>query len=366
MKRYQHLINFFICITLLTSCLQKSEDDTQKEEKPVPVRVMEIKNHNFPLVVESVGRLAPNMEVTISAEVIGVVESYNADIGDRVKSGQTLVRIDQTDYRLVLKEAEANLEVGQARLDAMKKSFERSTNLLERNVISLNEFEKSEADFKSSRASVAHGKVLVDIARERLNKTQISAPFSGLIASRKVEKGQTVGIGQPVMTLVDLDPIRVKVYIPEKDYVHLDWEDPVSVIVEASPKSIFKGRIDRIGIKADERTNTFDAEILVENPDLFLKAGMTAKVQLTTEMIHDAIMIPQSVVLYRKDRKEVFVVGPNQKTQVREIELGRSKGSLIQILKGLVPGDILVVTGGQYLKSGDIVTISSPNKDGAL
>lgn len=123
MKRFQYLINFFICITLLTSCLQKSEDDIQKEEKPVPVRVMEIKNHSFPLVVESVGRLAPNMEVTISAEVIGVVESYNADIGDRVKSGQTLVIIDQTDYGLALKEAEANLEVGQARLDAMKKSF---------------------------------------------------------------------------------------------------------------------------------------------------------------------------------------------------------------------------------------------------
>ena len=366
MKRFKYLINIFICITVLTSCLQKSEDDIQKEESPVPVRVMKIKTHDFPLVVESIGRLVPNKEVTISTEVSGVVESYNADIGDSVVSGQTLVRIDQTDYRLALKEAEASLEVGQAHLDALKKSFERSTNLLKRNVISLNAFEKSEADFKSSRASVAHGKVLVDIAGERLNKTRISAPFSGLIASRKVEKGQTIGIGQPVMTLVDLDPMRVKVYIPEKDYVHLDWEDSVSVIVAAFPKSIFKGRIDRIGIKADERTNTFDVEILVENPDLLLKAGMTAKVQLTTEVIHDAILIPQSVVLYRKDRKEVFIVGPNQKAQVREIELGKSEGSLIQILKGLVPGDILVVTGGQYLKSGDIVTISSPNKDGAL
>ena len=297
MKKFQHLINFFVCITLLTSCLQKSEDDIQKEEKPVPVRVMKIKTHNFPLVFESVGRLVPNREVTISTEVNGVVESYNADIGDSVVSGQILVRIDQTDYRLALKEAGANLEVGQARLDALKKSFERSTNLLKRNVISLNAFEKSEADFKSSRASVAHGKVLVDIARERLNKTRISAPFSGLIASRKIEKGQTVGIGQPVMTLVDLDPIRVKVYIPEKEYTHLDWKDPVSVIVEASPQSKYKGRIDRIGIKADERTNTFDIEILVKNTDLFLKAGMTAKVQLTTAVIHNAIMIPQSVIL---------------------------------------------------------------------
>jgi len=292
MKRFQYLINISICLTLLTSCLQQSESDTKKEEKPVPVRVIKIESRHLPLVVESVGRLVANREVALSAEVRGVVESYNADIGDRVENGQILVRVEQTDYRLALKEAEATLEVNQARLDAMEKSFERSRNLLTRNVISQNAFEKSEADFKSSRASVAHGKVLVDIARERLNKTWISAPFPGLIASRMVEKGQTVGVGQPVMTLVDLDPMRVRVYLTERDYVHLGREDPISVIIEASPESVFKGRIDRIGIKADERTNTFDVEILVENPDLFLKAGMTAKVQLTTAVIHDAIMIP--------------------------------------------------------------------------
>jgi len=360
------MINIAICLTLFASCSQKSEGDIKKEEKPVPVRVMAVESHDFPLVVESIGRLVPNREVTLSAEVGGVVKSYNADVGDRVENERTLVRIDQTDYRLALEEAEANLEVSQARLDAMEKSFERSRNLLTRNVISQNAFEKSEADFKSSRASVAHGKVLVDIARERLNKTWISAPFSGLIAYRMVEKGQTVGVGQPVMTLVDLAPMRVRVYLTERDYVHLDWKDPVSVTIEASPESVFKGRIDRIGIKADERTNTFDLEILVENPDLFLKAGMTAKVQLTTSVIHDAILIPQSAVLYRKDRKEVFVVGPNQRARVREIETGRSEGALVQIMKGLIPGDRLVVTGGQYLKPGNSVMISSTEKDEAL
>jgi len=360
------MINIVICLTLLTSCLQQSESDIKKEEKSVPVRIMELKNQDFPLVVESVGRLVPNREVTLSAEVGGVVESYNADIGDRVKNGQILVRIDQTDYRLALKEAEANLEVSQARLDAMEKSFERSKNLLTRNVISQNAFEQSEADFKASRASVAHGKVLVEIAKERLDKTRVSAPFSGLIASRMVEKGQTVGAGKPVMTLVDLGTMRVRVYLTERDYVHLDWEDPVSVIIGASPESIFKGRIDRIGIKADERTNTFEVEILVENSNLFLKAGMTAKVQLTTAVIHKAIMIPQSAILYRKDRKEVFVVDPDQKAHVREVETGRSEGALIHILKGLITGDKLVITGGQYLKPGNSIMISSAEKDGAL
>ena len=367
MKRLHYLISLFVCLNLLTSCSPTNESSVQEEEKkPVPVRVMEVKNRDLPVVVAAVGRLAPNREVTLSAELGGVVESYSADIGDRVESGQTLVSIDPTDYRLALKETKANLEVAQVRLDAAKKSFERTKKLLPRKIITPDAFDKSEMDYKSSRATVARVKTLVDIARERLNKTRIRAPFSGLIASRKVEIGQIVGTGQPLMALVDLDSVRVLIHLPERDYVHLDRDDPITVAIEASPESVFKGRIDRIGIKADERTNTFDVEILVDNPDLFLKAGMTARVRVTTAVIPSVIMIPQSAVLYRQNRREVFVAGPDQKAEVREIELGRSEGALVQILKGLVPGDRLVVTGGQYLKSGDRIMISAKKQAGTL
>ena len=168
------------------------------------------------------------------------------------------------------------------------------------------------------------------------------------------------------MTLVDLDAVRVLIHLTERDYVHLDRSDPLTVAMEASPESVFKGRIDRIGIKADERTNTFDVEILVDNPNLFLKAGMTARVRVTTAVIPGAIMIPQSAVLYRQDRREVFVAGSDQKAEVREIELGRSEGAVVQVLKGLIAGDRLVVTGGHYLKSGDRIMISASKQAGTL
>lgn len=366
MKRLLNFVGIVACLNLLLSCSPKSENTTDKEEKerPVPVRVMKIKSRDLPLVVESIGRLVPNREVTLSAEVGGVVESYNADIGDRVRSGQTLVSIDPTEYRLALKEAQTNLAIAHVRLETSKKSFKRSKNLLPRDVITPDAFEKSEADFKTCSALVSRAKVLVDIANERLNKTRIKAPFSGLIAARMVEKGQTVGVRQPLMTVVELDPMRVRVYLAERDYVYLDRKDPVSFTIEASPESVFKGRIDRIGIKADERTNTFDVEILLNNPNLSLKAGMTARVWLTTTVIHDVIMIPQSAVLYRKDRKEVFVVGQDQKAEAREVELGRSEGPLVRIVKGLSPGDKLVITGGQYLKPGDKIMIASSEKAG--
>jgi multidrug efflux pump subunit AcrA (membrane-fusion protein) len=117
--------------------------------------------------------------------------------------------------------------------------------------------------------------------------------------------------------------------------------------------------------EAQQSLDTLQAA-MVDNPDLFLKAGMTARVRVTTAVIPGVIMIPQSAVLYRKDRREVFVAGPEQKAEVREIELGRSEGALVQVLKGLIPGDRLVVTGGQYLKSGDRIMISDSEQAGTL
>ena len=337
------------------------EGVVREEEKVVPVHVMEVMDGDLPIVVESVGRLYPNREIILSAEIGGTVDTYGADLGDRVKKGQTLIQLDQTDYRLALKEAQANLLVAQTQLDAAQKSYDRSRSLLPKKAISSETFDQREAALNSARASVARVKVVVEIAEERLKKTRISAPFSGLIAARMVEKGQTVAPGQPLMTLADLTPMRVKVYLMESDYIHLDRDDPVSVILEAAPEVPYVGRIDRIGIKADERTNSFDVEILVENPDLSLKAGMTALVRLTTTVIKNTILIPQSTVLYRKDRMEVFVVTNNEKAEARRVELGRTEGSLIQIIKGLRVGDRLVSTGGKFLKPGDkVVIIDSP------
>lgn len=338
---------------------QQEENPVQKEEKSIPVRIMKIKNQDLPLVVELIGRLAPNREVTLSAEVEGVIKSYHADVGDKVQERLPLIRMNPKDYQLALKEAEANLAVAQTRLDASEKTFRRAKDLLPQKTISMDSFEKAEAEYKSAQASIDHIKVVIDIAKERLKKTKIKAPFAGLISARMVEIGQTVSPGRPLMTLVDLNTMRVKVYPGEKDYVHLDRNDPVSITIEASPESTFKGHIDRIGIKADERTNTFDVEILVDNPDLYLKAGMTARVEITTAVIRNAILIPQSTVLYRKDRKEVFVVDSEHMAEARQIELGRSEGAQVQILMGLRPGDNLVITGGQYLKPGDRVMVAS-------
>lgn len=346
-------------LALAAACSPSAETAVEATQQPVPVRILHIKTQELPLIVEAVGRLASDREVTVAAEIAGLVKTYHADVGDQVRKGQVLVEIDDTDYRLALKEAEANREIAESRLNLSRKVYERAKTLLPRKVITPDDFDKAEAEYVSAAASMSRVKVLVDIAEERLAKTRIRCPFSGLVAERKIEIGQMVGSGRPVMTVVDLMPMRAVIYLSEKEYVQLDKQDPVTVMVEPYPDRKMKGRIDRIGIRADDRTNTFGVEILLDNPHFLLKTGMTARVWIVAQVIHDAVLIPQSTVLYKKDRKEVFVVGKQQRAEVRRVTLGRSLGDRIQILSGLSPGDQLIVSGGQYLKPDDKVLITA-------
>lgn len=343
-------------ITLL-GC-KASEENEVVQEKPRMVRIKKIFSLDLPINVEVVGRLIPNREVVVSSQVTGILMEYNADVGSEVGAGECLAKLDPTDYRLALDEANANLLSAQAKLAAAASSFQRVKKLLPGNVITPETFDQSEAEYKASKALVSQLETAVSIAQRRLDKTVIGAPFEGYVTQRLVELGQNISIGEPVMAMADMKTMRVRIHLSERDYVHLDKDDPVTVKIEAFSDTPFSGRVDKIGIKADPRTNTFEVEILVENPGIILKAGLTAHVFIRTDVIHDAIMIAQSCVIFRGNRKEVFVIEEGNKATARKVKLGRVEGANVRIIEGIVPGDDLVITGSQYLKPGDKVTIA--------
>jgi RND family efflux transporter MFP subunit len=343
-------------LMMISGCGPSADNDLP-QAKPRSVRIEKIVSRNLPVMVRSVGRLVPNREVVVSAQVTGILMQINADVGTKVTSGETLVKLDPVDYTLALNEAQANLQSAQARRVVAEKNHARAKRLLPENVITAELFDQAEAEYHSSQALVSQLNAVVDIARHRLDKTNIGAPFDGYVTQRLVELGQNVAVGDPVMRIADMETMRVIIHVNENDYVHLDKDDPVTVRVEAFSNTPFPGRVDKIGIKADGRTNTFEIEILMDNPQFILKAGLTARVSIQTEVIPDAVMISQGSVLFREDRKEVFVIEQGNKAVARKVKLGRVDGSLVRILEGLMTGDNLVVSGAQYLKQGDEVVV---------
>jgi RND family efflux transporter MFP subunit len=352
------MIGLLACLIVPAGCTPP-EKEKPVEAKPRTVNIMPVTQRDVPIVVNEVGRLAPNREVVLSAQVSGIVRTYSVDMGTFATADMMLVTLDQRDYRLALNESRANLLAARARYTAALNSYNRAEQLLPENVVTQEYFDKIEADYKAAQAAVSQAQAVVDINQRRLEKTAIGAPFDGLVTRRMVELGQNINIGDPVIAMADMALMRVKIYVNEQDYVHVDKDDAVSIVVEAYPDRTFPGEVDRIGVKADPRTNTFEVEILVDNPDLVLKDGLTAAVRITVDEIKDAIMIPQGCVLFRENRKEVFVLTDADRAAAREVKMGRVDGSSVRILEGLAPGDRLVITGSQYLKDGDRVVVAA-------
>ncbi len=347
-----------IVALILMACTPPTEEQTPAEPDPKAVRVTVVASRDLPIVVNAVGRLIPNREVVVSAEVSGIALHYDADVGATIARKALLVKIDPADYKLALQAAEANLLSARINLPVAKRSFERAQRLLPENVITQELFEKAEAAYKSAQAQVAQLETVVAQARRQLRKTDILSPFAGIVTERLIETGQHIGAGLPVMHIADMKTMRVKIHVNELDYVHVDAKDPVSVGVEAFPGRAFPGRVDKIGVQADSRTNTFEIEVLVENAGFSLKAGLTARVAIRTGVIADALMIPQDTVLFREDRKEIFVLSADDRAEARIVKLGRMDGGDVRVLEGLSPGDRLVVSGAQYLKPGESVVVT--------
>lgn len=328
-------------------------------DKPVPVQIMTIQTRDMPIVVEAVGRLFPERTVTLSAQIPGEISRYYYDVGDQVAKGELFVKIKPTDYELALAEARSNLVAARARLSAARNAYNRFEKLLPRQVVSQDNFDKVESEYKTALAQEAQAKAGIDIAEERLKKTEITAPFSSLVAVRHIEIGQMIGTSDPVVTLIDLSRVRVKVFLAEKDFVHVDHSDAVAVTVDAYPDRTFEGHIDRLDVKADAMTNTFGVEILIDNHDLLLKAGLSARVRLTVDIVPDAVLIPQHAVIFRENGTEVFVVDENQTARLQTVELGSTQGDLIRIVTGLNREDKLIVKGQNYVKPGNKITIKT-------
>jgi len=338
---------------------QKAKSVTAPIIKPVPVEIMTIKNQTLPQKVEAVGRITPNRQLTITSQVPGIIARYAANQGDLVKRDQLLVQIDPIDYELAYEEALANLTAVKAQVYSATKAFERSKNLLPREVISQDNHEKAEAAYKAAMAQQERAQVGVKVAQERLKKTKIYAPFSGVIAMRYIETGQMIGAGVPLMSLVDLNSVRVQINLTEQDYIRIKRGDKAEVRAEAYPSLVFKGSVDRIAVSSDPGTNTFAVEVLLDNPDLVLKAGFSARVSLTTPPLTNVILIPQNVILYRDKGADVYVIDENQEAVKKSVILGMTIGDDIQVIAGLRQGDNLVVKGQNYLKEGARVVIKA-------
>lgn len=307
--------------------------------------------------LDAIGTVVAVNGVTLSADLPGVVETISFDSGRRVERGQVLVRLDTSQEQAQLAAAEAGLEL--TRLD-----LERKRSLLAKDAIPQALYDQVEAEHRQAQARVGEIRAAID-------RKTIRAPFSGVLGIRRVNLGQYVAPGVPIVSLQALQPVYVEFTVPQQEGGRLQPGGEVSVTSD-SISGIEQGTIAAIDSIIDEATRNVRAQALFENRSRSLRPGMFVRVSIDQGMSTRAITLPASAISYAPFGDSVFIVeqveGPDgtSYTGVRQqfVKLGGARGDQVAVLSGIEPGEQVVTSGAFKLRPGAAVEVNNDIQPG--
>lgn len=358
---------------------QRQKDiDVQAVDKALPVTIAAIVQHEFREEMSAVGTLKARETSPLSPKVAGTVSRVLVDIGDRVKSGQVVIRLDRSNLDLAVKQAQAALAAAEAAIlqanaqfERAGKDYNRATELLKEKVIPQSRFDAVEAAFKTARETVAsvtaqrnQAKAALGSALEHLNDTEIRSPITGTVVERNVEIGQAVEPGLQLLRIVDQTSLKADIDLPEEDLSRIAIGDTAVITVDAFPGEEFSGKVIVINPMVDRQTRTFRVRIQVPNPAGKLVDGMFARVRLLMGK-RRALSVPRDALqrLPGSGTYYVFVVDGNKAVK-RTVQVGVIEGQLAEVRDGLAQGEKVVTSGAGRLRTGaEIIVQDLTNKN---
>jgi membrane fusion protein (multidrug efflux system) len=292
--------------------------------------------------VSAVGTLRADEAVSVRPEIAGRIAEIRFSEGQSVPRGALLATLDATEVKAQLEAARA-----QAKLDAQR--LERAEDLHRKSFISAQALDEA-------RSNAARSAALVREIEARLAKTEMRAPFAGVIGLRQVSEGAVVVAGTEIARLEKIDQLKLDFRVPEAYVARLRPGQPVRLAVDAWPGQAFGGTVYALEPAVDEGTRTALVRARVANPERKLRPGMFARVTLELGTRERAIWIPESAVVPRGQEAFVYRVADGRADWVR-VQLGLRRPGEVEVLAGLAPGDLVVTEGTLRIFPGAAVTL---------
>lgn len=303
------------------------------------------------------GTLAPWRSTQLSSQTGGEIQEVTVRPGDTVVAGDLLVQIDTENLLLELDQARSNVAATQAQLALAEVQLDRVRALVNRGVTTSSSLDEAQSNVTQLNASLDALEDQVAGADLRLRNATVRASFSGIVSNRAVEPGQYVGIGTPLISIVDLSTVEMRANAAVADGALLRRDQTVLINVDGVEGRNFEGRVARINPVAEEGTRTIPVYVMIDNPDGILLGGMFASAQVVVDAVEDAIAMPTRAL--RDDVDGPYVLRIEGDALVRQtIETGGTwAGRLTQITSGLEAGQRVVTAPLPALHPGDIVTL---------
>jgi RND family efflux transporter MFP subunit len=343
---------------------------------PMTVEVTKVSRGAVTAHISVVGNLIGQQTVDVAPKAGGRLRSISVKLGDAVRRGQVIAKIDDSEIVEQVNQAEASQRVAEAsirRSDAdlslALTNVERARNLYGRQLLPKQQLDDAEARYVSavaqldlSRAQAAQSEARLKELRINLANTNVVSPTDGFVSVRHVDPGAWVSQNAPVASVVEISSLRLVANVVEKDLGAVNPGDPAVVEVDAYPGEKFNGRIARVSPILDPATRTAAMEIEIPNRENKLKPGMYARVTLEVDRRENVLVIPKNALVDSQGKRGVFQPNDENRAAFKPITVGLEDTEQAQVLEGLSEGEIVIANGAGALRPNDQLNVA--NGDG--
>ena len=379
MKRIFYVLSILVLVIcavfIVTKVREKGKDRQafQSLDQVIPVTAVPASMELFQDKISAVGTLMARQENLLSPKVAGNIDAVLVDIGEKVKAGQPVIKLDKTTFRLAVKQAEsafsaafASVAQVKSQLGQAKKEYNRAKNLLAENVIPQNRFDAAETGYTTAREALLfakgkhnQAKAALETAREYLKYTEIHSSIDGVVVQRTAEIGQAVAPGVQVLRILDQAMVKADIELPEKDFGRIGFKTTAVMMVAAFPGMEFNSEVTVINPMVDPGIRTFKVRIETSNQTGKLVDGMFVKVNFLLDQ-KEALAIPRAALqkLPGSGTYYVFAV-KNNKAFKKEVKIGTMTDGFAEVIDGLARGELVITNGAGKLRSGVNVKVSN-------
>jgi len=335
-------------LALLAGCGRPAATNPPQDTAPRPVQTIPVELRPFERALTVVGSLAAREEAVVAAQVAGQIEQCRVDLGDPVTNGQEMILIDTAAYEARLRQAQANLNRARAAAENAQSDLKRVRQLQAEKIASISDLDAAQASAVQTEADAMAAEAALAVAKLDLQRSHVKAAFSGTVAARITSVGDYVGVGAPMVRLVQTDPLRLKLDVPERDAARVEAGQTVRITTEGDTRAV-TGQLTRLApsIRASDRMLAVEAD--VPNPG-HLRAGLFARAQIVVNPAEPALCVPAAAIVTFAGLEKV-IVAQEGKAVERTITTGRRNGDWVEVLSGLAKGDA-VVTEPAGLRTG--------------